>query len=78
MGGILMTNDGNDILQEIQVQHPAAKSMTEISQTQDEEVGEGTTTVINLAREMLSVAEHFLEQQIHPIKVHRCLLHGIG
>lgn len=66
MGGIVMTNDGNAILREIQVQHPAAKSMIEISRTQDEEVGDGTTSVIILAGEMLSVAENFLEQQMHP------------
>ncbi|OCT66624.1 hypothetical protein XELAEV_18042878mg [Xenopus laevis] len=66
MGGIVMTNDGNAILREIQVQHPAAKSMIEISRTQDEEVGDGTTSVIILAGEMLSVAEQFLEQQMHP------------
>lgn len=66
MGGIVMTNDGNAILREIQVQHPAAKSMIEISRTQDEEVGDGTTSVIILAGEMLSVAEAFLEQQMHP------------
>ncbi|XP_069584910.1 T-complex protein 1 subunit gamma [Ranitomeya imitator] len=69
MGGIVMTNDGNAILREIQVQHPAAKSMIEISRTQDEEVGDGTTSVIILAGEMLSVAEQFLEQQIHPTVV---------
>uniref|UniRef100_A0A8C2G215 CCT-gamma n=1 Tax=Cyprinus carpio TaxID=7962 RepID=A0A8C2G215_CYPCA len=69
MGGIVMTNDGNAILREIQVQHPAAKSMIEISRTQDEEVGDGTTSVIILAGEMLSVAEHFLEQQMHPTVV---------
>ncbi|CAF92695.1 unnamed protein product, partial [Tetraodon nigroviridis] len=66
MGGIVMTNDGNAILREIQVQHPAAKSMIEISRTQDEEVGDGTTSVIILAGELLSVAEQFLEQQMHP------------
>uniref|UniRef100_A0A6Q2X6S4 T-complex protein 1 subunit gamma n=1 Tax=Esox lucius TaxID=8010 RepID=A0A6Q2X6S4_ESOLU len=66
MGGIVMTNDGNAILREIQVQHPAAKSMIEISRTQDEEVGDGTTSVIILAGEMLSVSEQFLEQQMHP------------
>ncbi|XP_015266292.1 PREDICTED: T-complex protein 1 subunit gamma [Gekko japonicus] len=66
MGGIVMTNDGNAILREIQVQHPAAKTMIEISRTQDEEVGDGTTSVIILAGEMLAVAEHFLEQQMHP------------
>ncbi|XP_078204935.1 T-complex protein 1 subunit gamma-like isoform X2 [Callithrix jacchus] len=69
MGGIVMTNDGNAILREIQVQHPAAKSMIEISRTQDEEVGDGTTSVIILVGEMLSVAEHFLEQQMHPTVV---------
>jgi len=66
MGGIVMTNDGNAILREIQVQHPAAKSMIEISRTQDEEVGDGTTSVIVLAGEILSVAEQFLQQQMHP------------
>lgn len=66
MGGIVMTNDGNAILREIQVQHPAAKSMIEISRTQDEEVGDGTTSVIVLAGETLAVAEQFLNQQMHP------------
>lgn len=66
MGGIVMTNDGNAILREINVQHPAAKSMIEIARTQDEEVGDGTTSVIILAGEMLSVAEQFLTQQMHP------------
>jgi T-complex protein 1 subunit gamma len=66
MGGIVMTNDGNAILREITVQHPAAKSMIEIARTQDEEVGDGTTSVIVLAGEMLVAAEQFLEQQIHP------------
>nr|QBH73665.1 chaperonin [Thermobia domestica] len=66
MGGIVMTNDGNAILREITVQHPAGKSMIEIARTQDEEVGDGTTSVIVLAGEMLGVAEQFLEQQMHP------------
>ena len=48
MGGIALTNDGHAILREIEVSHPAAKSMIELSQTQDEEVGDGTTTVIIL------------------------------
>merc|ERR1719378_412322 len=50
MGGIVMTNDGNAILREIQVQHPAAKSMIEISRAQDEEVGDGTTSVYSCWR----------------------------
>jgi T-complex protein 1 subunit gamma len=66
MGGIVMTNDGNAILREITVEHPAAKSMIEIARTQDEEVGDGTTSVIILAGEMLSVAAPFLEQKMHP------------
>nr|CAD7423527.1 unnamed protein product [Timema monikensis] len=71
MGGIVMTNDGNAILREITVQHPAGKSMIEIARTQDEEVGDGTTSVIVLAGEMLAVAEPFLEQQIHPTVIIR-------
>ncbi|MBZ3889413.1 T-complex protein 1 subunit gamma [Sciurus carolinensis] len=69
MVGVMMINDGNAILREIQVQPPATKSMIEISRTPDEEVGDETTSVIILAGEMLSVAEHFLEQQIHPTVV---------
>merc|ERR550519_3322977 len=66
MGGIVMTNDGNCILREIQVQHPAAKSMLEISRTQDEEAGDGTTSVVILAGEVLSVAKPFLDDKMHP------------
>jgi len=69
MGGIVMTSDGNAILREIVVQHPAAKSMIEIARTQDEEVGDGTTSVIVLAGEMLAVAEEFFEQKLHPTVV---------
>ncbi|GAB5371610.1 hypothetical protein AAMO2058_001594800 [Amorphochlora amoebiformis] len=66
MGGIVLTNDGNAILREIDVSHPAAKSMIELSRTQDEEVGDGTTSVIVLAGEMLTVAKPFLEENMHP------------
>eukprot|EP00392_Amoebophrya_sp_AT5.2_P010626 g10691.t1 len=66
MGGIVMTNDGNAILREIDVGHPAAKNLIELSRAQDEEVGDGTTSVIILAGEMLSVAEPLLEKNIHP------------
>ncbi len=48
MGGIFLTNDGHAILREIEVSHPAAKARIELSRTQDEEVGDGTTTVIIL------------------------------
>ena len=66
MGGIVLTNDGNAILREITVEHPAAKSMIEISRTQDEEVGDGTTSVIVLAGEILTASREYLEQGLHP------------
>lgn len=69
MGGIVMTNDGNAILREISVQHPAGKTMIEVARTQDEETGDGTKSVIILAGEVLSVAQQFLEQQMHPTVV---------
>eukprot|EP01001_Neometanema_parovale_P000619 NODE_1068_length_1911_cov_11.520694_g1015_i0.p1 GENE.NODE_1068_length_1911_cov_11.520694_g1015_i0~~NODE_1068_length_1911_cov_11.520694_g1015_i0.p1 ORF type:complete len:545 (+),score=167.53 NODE_1068_length_1911_cov_11.520694_g1015_i0:119-1753(+) len=69
MGGICMTNDGNSILREIDVTHPASKHMIELSRTQDEEVGDGTTSVIILAGEMLQMASKYVEQNIHPIKI---------
>jgi len=69
MGSIVMTNDGNAILREIDVAHPAAKSMIELSRTQDEEVGDGTTSVIILAGEMLAAAEPWVEKIMHPIVI---------
>ena len=66
MGGIVMTNDGNAILREIDVQHPAAKSMIELARTQDEEVGDGTTSVIILTGELMIAAKPFLEMNLHP------------
>lgn len=76
-GGIVLTNDGNAILREIDVSHPAARSMIELSRTQDEEVGDGTTSVIILSAEMLSVAAPFLDRKIHPTVIigayHRAL-----
>jgi len=66
MGGIVMTNDGNSILREVDVTHPAAKSMIELSRAQDEEVGDGTTSVIVIAGEYLALAEPLLERRVHP------------
>jgi T-complex protein 1 subunit gamma len=66
MGGIVLTNDGHAILREVDVTHPAAKSMLEISRAQDEEVGDGTTSVIVLSGELLSVTEPLLERKMHP------------
>ncbi|CAM9237608.1 unnamed protein product [Hapterophycus canaliculatus] len=69
MGGIVITNDGNCILREVDVAHPAAKSMIELSRAQDEEVGDGTTSVIILTGEMLSVAEPILTRSVHPTQI---------
>ncbi|KAI1083875.1 T-complex protein 1 [Whalleya microplaca] len=69
MGGIVLTNDGHAILREIEVSHPAAKSMIELSRTQDEEVGDGTTTVIILGGEILAQALPHLERNIHPVVI---------
>jgi T-complex protein 1 subunit gamma len=77
MGGIVITNDGNAILREIDVAHPAAKNMLELARSQDEEVGDGTTSVIILAGELLVVAEPFLTRAMHPTVIvnayHRAL-----
>ena len=66
MGGIVITNDGNCILREVDVSHPTAKSMIELSRAQDEEVGDGTTSVIILAGEMLILAEPCIVDNLHP------------
>jgi chaperonin GroEL (HSP60 family) len=65
-GDVVITNDGATILKEIDVQHPAAKMMVEVAKTQDSEVGDGTTTSVILAGEMLKRAEKLLQQKIHP------------
>ena len=69
MGGIVLTNDGNAILREIEVVHPAAKSMLELCRAQDEEVGDGTTSVVILAGEVLACMSPFLERKVHPITI---------
>ncbi len=65
MGDIVITNDGATILKEMNVEHPAAKIMVEIAKTQDKEVGDGTTTSVMLAGEMLKRAGDLLDQNIH-------------
>jgi len=65
-GDIVVTNDGATILKEMDVQHPAAKMMVEISKAQDDEVGDGTTTAVVLAGELLKQAEELLLQDVHP------------
>ncbi|MEM0216120.1 MAG: thermosome subunit beta [Candidatus Bathyarchaeia archaeon] len=66
LGDITITNDGAAILDEIEVEHPAAKMMVEIAKTQDDMVGDGTTTAVVLTGELLRKAEELLEQNIHP------------
>jgi thermosome len=66
LGDITITNDGAAILEEMDVEHPAAKMMVEIAKTQDDMVGDGTTTTVVLASELLKKAEELLEQNIHP------------
>jgi archaeal chaperonin len=66
LGDITITNDGAAILDEIDVQHPAAKMMVEVAKTQDNMVGDGTTTSVILAGELLRKAEELLAQNIHP------------
>ena len=66
LGDVVITNDGVTILKEMDIEHPAAKMMVEIAKTQDEEVGDGTTTAVVLAGELLKQAEQLLEQEIHP------------
>ena len=65
-GDVVITNDGATILKEIDVQHPAAKMMVEVAKTQDSEVGDGTTTSVILAGELLKRAEKLIQQKIHP------------
>lgn len=70
MGGIVLTNDGNAILREIDVGHPAAKSLIELSRAQDEEVGDGTTSVVVLAGRLLAVSEPLLSlHRLHPTQI---------
>ena len=66
MGDVVITNDGVTILKEMDIEHPAAKMMVEIAKTQDAEVGDGTTTAVVLAGELLKQAEALLDQEIHP------------
>jgi len=69
LGDITITNDGATILKDVDVQHPAAKMMVEISKTQDKMVGDGTTSAVVLAGELLKRSDELLDQEIHPTVV---------
>ena len=66
MGDVVITNDGVTILKEIDVEHPAAKMIVEVAKAQDEECGDGTTTAVVLAGELLKYAQDLIDQDIHP------------
>jgi len=71
IGDIVITNDGVTILDEMEIEHPAAKMMVEVAKTQAEEVGDGTTTSVVLAGELLKKAGDLLDQEIHPTIITR-------
>jgi len=66
LGDIVVTNDGVTILREMDIEHPAAKMLVEVAKTQEDEVGDGTTTAVIIAGELLKKAEDLLEMDIHP------------
>jgi thermosome len=66
LGDIVVTNDGVTILKEMDIEHPAAKMLVEVAKTQEDEVGDGTTTAVIIAGELLKKAENLLDQDIHP------------
>ncbi len=66
LGDVTITNDGVTILKEIEIEHPTAKMLVEVAKTQDDEVGDGTTSAVILAGELLKRAESLIEQEVHP------------
>jgi archaeal chaperonin len=71
MGDITITNDGVTILKEVDVEHPAAKMIVEVAKTQDQQCGDGTTTAVVIAGELLKRSEALLEQNVHPTVITR-------
>ncbi|MBW3020818.1 TCP-1/cpn60 chaperonin family protein [Candidatus Woesearchaeota archaeon] len=66
LGNVVVTNDGVTILEEMHIEHPAAKMIAEVARTQENEIGDGTTTAVVLSGELLKQAETLLEKSIHP------------
>ncbi len=71
MGDVVITNDGVTILEEMEIEHPAAKMIVEVAKTQEQEVGDGTTTAAVLAGEFLKKAETLLDQNVHSTVITR-------
>ncbi|MCS7118179.1 MAG: TCP-1/cpn60 chaperonin family protein [Thaumarchaeota archaeon] len=69
IGDVVVTNDGATILEKMDVEHPAAKMIIEVAKTQDKMVGDGTTTAVVLAGELLKKAEELIDQKVHPSTV---------
>jgi len=65
-GDVTITSDGRTVLDEMDIQHPAAKMMVEVAKTQDDEVGDGTTTAVIIAGKLLDNAEDLIEKNVHP------------
>jgi len=66
IGDVVITNDGITILQEMEIEHPAAKMMIEVAKVQDSEAGDGTTTAVIIGGELLRMAEDLIDQDLHP------------
>ena len=71
LGDVTVTNDGVTILEEMKIEHPSAKMIVEIAKTQEDEVGDGTTTAVVLAGELLKNAEVLLDKEVHPAVIAR-------
>ncbi len=71
LGDVTITNDGATILDTIDVEHPAAKMIIEVAKTQDDKVGDGTTTSVIISGELLNLAEELMEQSVHPTIIFR-------
>lgn len=69
VGDVTITNDGATILNKLEVEHPAAKCLVQLAHLQDKEVGDGTTSVVIIAAELLKRANTIIEQNIHPTSV---------
>src|SRR5207245_9404898 len=78
IGDVTITNDGATIMKELDVQHPAAKMLVEVAKTQDNEVGDGTTTAVLLSGELLSESEKLLDQNVHPTVIDDGYKKGVG
>lgn len=69
IGDVTITNDGATILKLLEVEHPAAKVLVDLAELQDQEVGDGTTSVVIIAAELLKNADNLVKQKIHPTSV---------